>query len=73
MSATAIAPWEFGQLPRRDAGLPLVALSGIPVLACPRGCDAERVPCKAATVVRRGADVCYTPHVEQCARAGART
>ena len=71
--STRVAPSEFGELPRRAASLPLDDLSHVAVLACPRGCDAERVPCKAATVTRKGHDIHYTPHVEQCARAGART
>lgn len=71
MSA-AIPPEVFGPPPRRYASLALSDLSNVRVLACPDGCDAERVPCKAATVTRHGNEIHYTPHVELCSRARAR-
>ena len=67
-----IAPSEFGARPLRYASYPLEDLAHVRVLACPRGCDSEG-HCKAATVVRKGDFLHYTPHVEKCARAGART
>jgi len=66
------SPFTALPMPRKHACLPLRDLAHVAVLACPRGCDLKGV-CQAATPVRKGDWVHYTPHVEACSRAGARS